>query len=307
MRAAGGLRDRRPGRQWPDEATRRGRFSGTPRPAARTPARARRFRSRRGPRRQAPQPCRHPGPPCGPPRKTRRPPGPRHAPAPTRSSRRGFPGRGPCPLRPPPQGHGCRHSRRPGRPGENQAWSRNRSPGAVMSARVRGHAHGRAQAAEHFRQHMIRADQDGIRADLRRRVPVAEMPCQTRRQFRRRGGNPQHRLRPGGDLDPGSVGAEQAVSLRHGHGLGQVEQQRLADRCLQPEAATVPVVEGEAHTTGRLVVRPVPPRAMFDCALHRARTGSSAAPSTAPRPARRSAAPRWPALHMFRGRSRYRV
>jgi len=126
-----------------------------------------------------------------------------------------------------------------------------------------------AKAARHIRQNMVAANENAIRLDLGRGMPVAKMPGEAHQAVPVRRGNRQQGFRLGAYDEPAPVFRLQAAAIRHRDGLRQVEQDSLAIACLKPDAATMPGVEIEGDFGDGLGGRPVAGRGVLRCAVHR--------------------------------------
>lgn len=107
-----------------------------------------------------------------------------------------------------------------------------------------------AEPFHHGLDHMVVADAQATPGDLRRQMPIAEMPCHPH-QLRGVGGTDfEEMLRRGHHLHQPPVIEHQRVAPAQGDGLRQIEQKIKPTRARHPLAAAVAVIEIEHHGIG---------------------------------------------------------
>ena len=103
---------------------------------------------------------------------------------------------------------------------------------AISAAfRIKGRFHmGKrsTQALQHGFNHMILADQNAAAFNLRRQMPIAEMPSQARQPFRRFGGDLNQGLRRGLHQNDTATFQQQTIPLVERGGLIQIQQKGKA-------------------------------------------------------------------------------
>jgi hypothetical protein len=107
-----------------------------------------------------------------------------------------------------------------------------------------------AEPFHHGLDHMVVANAQATPGDLRRQMPIAEMPCHPH-QLRGVGGTDfEEMLRRGHHLHQPPVIEHQRVAPAQGDGLRQIEQKIKPARARHPLAAAVAVIEIEHHGIG---------------------------------------------------------
>jgi hypothetical protein len=104
-----------------------------------------------------------------------------------------------------------------------------------------------AQALQHGFNHVILADQNPAAFNLRRQMPIAEMPCKTRQPFWRFGGDLNQGLRRGLHQNDTAAFQQQPITLAERSGFFQIQQKGktiFRDIAL---AAAKTVIEIERH------------------------------------------------------------
>jgi hypothetical protein len=111
--------------------------------------------------------------------------------------------------------------------------------------------HARAQASDHRLDDVIAPDAQSLRHDLRRQMPVAEMPGDATQMLRVGPPDLEQRLRRRDHLDQPPVLEHQRVAAAQRNGVFQVEQEFKSARAGHRHPPPVPVVEIEHHGIGR--------------------------------------------------------
>jgi hypothetical protein len=114
-----------------------------------------------------------------------------------------------------------------------------------------------AQPKDHRFHYMIRPDADRAAQDLRGEMPVPDMPCDARKQCGVIGAHFHQILGRGANGKPASIFQLQPIAMRHGHGLGQVEQHLRSAISRQDNAPAVTAVIVESDGIYRVAFRPV--------------------------------------------------
>jgi hypothetical protein len=129
--------------------------------------------------------------------------------------------------------------------------------GAALGLKRSPHLHEtRSEAFEHGFDHMVGSDTKNGVTDLRRQMPVPQMPGKTRQL----GGvcmpDLYNRLRCGLHFEPSPVFQLQPVSIGHGNGLRQIEEDLFALIRHQTDTPAVTLFEIESDSFCGLMVRP---------------------------------------------------
>jgi hypothetical protein len=111
--------------------------------------------------------------------------------------------------------------------------------------------HARAEARHHGLDDVIAADAQGLGHDLRRQMPIAEMPGDADQMMRIAAADLEQRLGRRDHLDQPSVLQHQRIAAAQGDGMLQVEQEFEAPRARHRHAAAVPIVEIEHNGVDR--------------------------------------------------------
>jgi hypothetical protein len=114
----------------------------------------------------------------------------------------------------------------------------------------------RSEAFEHGFDHIVGSDAKKRVADFRRQMPVPQMPGKTRQLPGVCMPDLYNRLRRRLYFDPSPVFQLQPVSIGHGNGLRQSEEDLFALIRHQTDTAAVTLVEIESDGSPGLVLRP---------------------------------------------------
>lgn len=116
-------------------------------------------------------------------------------------------------------------------------------------------AHGGAETFEHGADDVITQDENALLLDLRRKMPVTQMPGKLdqvkpilRRDFKQF-------FSRGPNLDQIAVFHHQQIAMGKQHGFLQIEHHHLVILQMQQLAAQMPLIMGQRDITGRLVAR----------------------------------------------------
>jgi hypothetical protein len=112
------------------------------------------------------------------------------------------------------------------------------------------------QALQHGFNHMILADQNPAAFNLRRQMPIAEMPGQARQPFRRFGGDFNQGLGRGLHQNNAATFQQQPITLAERGGFFQIEQKRKTTFRDIALAAAETVIEIQRHTMARSAFHP---------------------------------------------------
>ncbi|MGY3449977.1 hypothetical protein ACVILH_002319 [Bradyrhizobium sp. USDA 4353] len=108
----------------------------------------------------------------------------------------------------------------------------------------------RAETLHHRLDHMIAADAQALGQELRRQMPVAEMPGKPHQMLRIAGADLQQRLGRRDDLDQPAVLQHQGIATAQRGGVLEVEQEFEPARARHRHAAAVTIVEIEQDGIG---------------------------------------------------------
>ncbi len=114
-------------------------------------------------------------------------------------------------------------------------------PALRIEGRLDGH-HPRAEPAHHVLDHVIAADPEAIAHDLRRQMPVPEVPGDANHVVGIAGADLRQRFGGGDHQHDAAVLQLQAGIRDERHGLGEVEQEGRALHALHRHAAAMAVV-----------------------------------------------------------------
>src|SRR6185312_8808079 len=109
----------------------------------------------------------------------------------------------------------------------------------------------RAQSLHHRLDHMIAADAQSLRHELRRQMAIAEMPGDPDQVMRIGPFDLEQRLGRGDHLDQPAVIEHQRVTTAKRDGTLEVEQKLQSTRARHRHAAAMPVIEIEHDSVGR--------------------------------------------------------
>ncbi len=125
---------------------------------------------------------------------------------------------------------------------------------ALGLERTLDHAHGTALATDHLGQHMVVLDIDGVRRDLRRCVPVADMPGDAHQPQRVLGPHFEQALHSGPDQDQAAVFELHGIAVIQNRRLVEIEQNLAPAIALQRDAAAIAVLMVERQGLNDLVL-----------------------------------------------------
>ena len=111
----------------------------------------------------------------------------------------------------------------------------------------------RAEAAHHVGDHMVAADAQFCARDLRRQMPVAEVPGNTHEMFLVARADLQQGFRRGQHFDEPPVLQRQRVAGAQHDGFGQVEHEFQTADAFHGDAPAVAVVEIQHDRIGCIV------------------------------------------------------
>jgi hypothetical protein len=114
----------------------------------------------------------------------------------------------------------------------------------------------RSEAFEHGFDHMVRSDTKNRIADLRRQMPVPQMPGKTGQLPGVSMPDLYNRLGCRQYFEPSPVFQLQPVSVGHGDCLGQIEEHLFALIRRQPDTSAVTLFEIESESSSNLLCRP---------------------------------------------------
>ena len=135
--------------------------------------------------------------------------------------------------------------------------------GAALGLKRRPHLDEiRSQAFEHAFDHMVGSNAKDCATDLRRQMPVSQMPGETRQLFGISMADLYHRLRSRLYFEPSPVLQPQAVSIGHGNRLRQIEEHLFALIRYKTNTPAVTLFETKSDRSCSLVLWPAPAGAM---------------------------------------------
>ncbi|KWV44773.1 hypothetical protein AS156_01985 [Bradyrhizobium macuxiense] len=111
-----------------------------------------------------------------------------------------------------------------------------------------------AEPLHHRLDHMIPADAQALRHDLRRQMTVAEMPGDPDQMMRIAAADLDERLRSGDHLDQAAVLQHQRIAATQRCGVLEIEQEFESARPGHRHPPPVPIVEIEHDGVGRCVL-----------------------------------------------------
>jgi len=139
--------------------------------------------------------------------------------------------------------------------------------GAALGLKRRPHPDEiRSQAFEHAFDHMVGANAKDCATDLRRQMPVTQMPGETRQLFGISVADLYHRLRGRLYLEPSPIMQPQSVSVGHGNCARQIEEDLFALIGYQTDTPAVTLFEIERDGSRSLMLGPAPGGPMNRCA-----------------------------------------
>jgi hypothetical protein len=120
----------------------------------------------------------------------------------------------------------------------------------------------RSKAAEHILDHMVRPNAKNLVSNFSRQMPISQMPSKARKLTWIFMPDFDDKLRSGLNLQPAPIFKLQAVSIGHRNRFGKVEKNMFALIHSQANAAAVARVKIESDRACRVLLRPMPGRAM---------------------------------------------
>lgn len=88
--------------------------------------------------------------------------------------------------------------------------------------------HGRSKPVQHIGNDMVGPDQNALGLDLRRQMPVTQMPGQPQKMMRLGGTNRQKRFRRSAHFDDTAIVQHKPVTITHGDCFSQIKQKGKA-------------------------------------------------------------------------------
>jgi len=125
------------------------------------------------------------------------------------------------------------------------------------------------ETTEHVLDHVVGPETEHALADLRRQMPVSQVPGETRQLVRILVADLDDGLRGCLDPEPSPVVEPEPVTVGHGDGLGKLEQDGLAIVRGEAYAAAVAGIELEGERPRGLLEWPVAGAAVNEGAVHR--------------------------------------
>lgn len=125
---------------------------------------------------------------------------------------------------------------------------------ALGLERALDHAHGAALAADHLGKDMVVLDIDGVCRDLRRRVPVADMPGDAHQTQRVLGPHFEQALRSRLDQNEAAILELDGIAIVQNRRLVEVEQNLAPAIAFQRDAAAIAILMVERQGLNNLVL-----------------------------------------------------
>lgn len=125
---------------------------------------------------------------------------------------------------------------------------------ALRLERTFDHAHGAALATDHLGEDVVVLDIDGVRRDLRGRVPVADMPGDAHQPQRVLGPHFEQALRSGPDQDQAAVFEFHGIAIVQNRRFVEIEQDLAPAIAFQRDAAAIAVLVVERQGLDDLVL-----------------------------------------------------
>jgi hypothetical protein len=123
-----------------------------------------------------------------------------------------------------------------------------------------------SQAFEHGFDHMVGSNAKDRATDLRRQMSVPQMPGEPRQLLGISMADIYHRLRSRLYFEPSPIMQAQPVSIGHGNGVWQIEEDLFALIGYQTNASAVTLFEMKSDGSGSLMPWPAPGGPMNRCA-----------------------------------------
>jgi hypothetical protein len=120
----------------------------------------------------------------------------------------------------------------------------------------------RSEAKQHVLDHMVGPNAKHLVSNLRRQMPISEMPSKARKLIGIFVPDFDHKLRSGLDLQPSPIFELQAVSFDHRNRLREIEKHIFALIGRQANAAAMARVKIEGKSVRCVFLRPKPGGAM---------------------------------------------
>ena len=114
-----------------------------------------------------------------------------------------------------------------------------------------------SEAAKHVFDHVVRPNPKNVGSDLRRQMPIAQVPGKSHELYRIFMSDLYEVLGSGLNLQPPSIFQLQPISIGHGNRLRKVEKNIIPLICRQAKAAAMARVEIESERTCCLFLRPL--------------------------------------------------
>jgi hypothetical protein len=125
-----------------------------------------------------------------------------------------------------------------------------------------------SEATEHVFNHLVGSNKKDTSSNLGRQVPIAQVPGKAHELDRIFMPDFDNILWSGLDLQPSSIFQSQAVAIRHGDGLGKVQEDIFSMVGCQANSPAMTRVEIKRESAEGFFVRPMSSRAMDGSALH---------------------------------------
>ena len=125
-----------------------------------------------------------------------------------------------------------------------------------------------SETLQHFFNHVVRADAEGVFANLRGEMAISKMPSQSHQLMSIFVTDFHQRFGSGGDPEPGSVVELESIAVGHGDRLWKIQQDVLAVVCGKANAPSMTRVEIEGQSAGSCIFRPLSRGAMNGCVAH---------------------------------------
>jgi hypothetical protein len=125
-----------------------------------------------------------------------------------------------------------------------------------------------AQALDHLRDYMIKADAYLAREELHRQMAIAEMPGDAHQRILVMSVDVEHPLRHGPHSHQAPIFEPQRIARPQGNGLRQVEHDLGAGNGFEQEATPMPMVMIEQHGIRGIGIEPITGGNVFSGADH---------------------------------------
>lgn len=125
-----------------------------------------------------------------------------------------------------------------------------------------------SEAKEHILDHRVRSNQKDTSSNLGRQVPIAKVPSKAH-QLVAVGLSDLYEWFGGGfDHEPSTVIQLQPITIRHGDGLGKIQEDIFSMVRGETNTSAMTPVEIKRKSADSLIVRPVPCRTINGSILH---------------------------------------